>query len=403
MRRFFVAGLVLTVLFGPIVSAAPLLAFAEPAPEVTVALGSTAVEGRGWEAGTPLTVTLRGPKGGVRAVCTSTPMDVEFSSGPIPGYFACSWGSGILFSPTAIPAPEPTLDSNPIRPGDTLTIDQGPASVTSAPLGEVALRHINVTADTVSGQVPARNRDVFVRISPSGFYEPPPPEFEAYGRAARDGSFTLDLSAQGDINRFDSVVAGYVAGVFRVVRSSAVPGLRAAIGSNTLSLTGYPGKRYMVRLFAPSGRQKAVAAVTVGGGLAATAANRQIALGRFFGGYTPFSFVSSSGQPINVRTGDTIQVRGWNSFSCRVPKLVPGFDGDSTFVDTVPNSLVLLGASSPSYGFSTVGMTDANGLFLYSTPPDMLPLAPGDMAFASVRHRGNIFSAQRYLAPVERR
>ena len=381
--------------FAPLLAAALATALALPpaaaafeagAPEVMVRLRQNYMEGRYWTNGTPLTATLRNRAGEFKGQCTVTPSTWNQGYGSLPGSWGCNF-SYALPAAGSLPLPK-------IRPGDTISIEQGAVTETSPHLGDVAITEIHSRLDTVSGVTTPAKRTSFIRVHPNGrptltgWVNDPP--FERTGKIAGDGSFTLDVSGIGELRRGDYAYAGYVTGVFRVVTDVRVPNLDIRLGQPNFWFNGQEGAAYTLELIDRTGQVisemtetryvKAAAAPAAVGAPPVSQSSR-------------FSFLRPDGRPIPIRTGHTIRVIGMGGFTLTVPRLQVEFLDTGLAVDTVRNHLFEATGWAPGFGQGGYGETDATGHGVLA-----LPFAPMQ-AWARINFGGNWITTERIKTP----
>lgn len=362
---------------------------AKAQPSVLVRLGSTYVEGRNWPTGETLTATLRNRQGEIKGRCATTPGSC------FDGYesYAC-WGCGFDQGVAAGSSPTPR-----IKAGDTISIEQGGVTTTSARLADVAVTDVNTRADTVSGLTTPPRKQSFVRIQPGGYLtaagwvnEPP---YEVTGKIAADGGFTVDTTGTGNLRRRDWGYAGYVAGVFRVVRQFEVPSLQVSLGEPGFWFSGLPGAEYTLQLLDRSGRVKSEMQLHLDYDSMRRLQAREtaVATSRAYGDL--FAFLGSYGRRIRIREGYKIRVRGPGGFTLAVPRLRIDFLELALGVRTRGNQPYEANAWLPGLWYGWSGQTDAAGVDTHDLP--VSPLS----AWARVVVNGCSVETNRIRTPAE--
>ena len=390
MRRRL--GVVLGIALAVLIVA--VTAQAQVPPRVRVFLGSPYIEGQGWGNALDVKATLRGPAGEVKGACwVRTWTD---------GGFSCSWGQGGPFSLGLLP---PAAN----EPGDEVTVEHEGSTYASGPLADLRLENLDPVADRVTGSVVPRREKVritglrYSRLTPAGYR--PAPAYVKVAVTDAAGAFDVDLTAEGNPIRNDTVFVGAVQGRFEVGTFGSFPGLDIQKDSNYGYLSGVPGTTHAVRLHGPGGVLKGETEVALGAGLflSAGVARQQVAKAEISRGAAgAFSFEDGAGRPVRILEGDVIAVGGPGAFTFRVPKLSPGMGGSRFAVRTLPNRPIylsgrILTSSTSSLYYDQYGKTDAAGLYQYDATPTAI--TPYSSCRFTTTIDGNYVSTSRTLAP----
>jgi hypothetical protein len=277
------------------------------------------------------------------------------------------------------------------QPGDTVTVEQGPTSVTSHPLRKVLLTGIDVASDKVTGEIHPRAKRAFVSVWPEGKLTPTGWEYrhilEADAMTFFDGTFSIDLTAAGGLRRWDMVFAGYEDGIFRVGRGAAVPGIGLGKDDSLVTLVGFPDTRYTLQLANSHGDIKGRAPM-----------RPHLFGGWWWGGWwgnNVISFTDAEGRPVPIREGDLIRVIGKEGFTYRVPKFDAEIGATSATITTLPGRAFYSWVNSHSptdpnnwWGWGGYGQTDGTGVGTIDFSPPW-PFQIGARLGAEMQDRGN--------------
>jgi hypothetical protein len=286
--------------------------------------------------GAPVTVTLRAPGGDVKAIVPTEADDQ--------GAFDARLG-GLL------PGVAVTIEA-----GDMVEIAFVAGDPLAVPVPALVAR-ADPDADTVSGKTKP-GAEIHVRVL-SDASAP-----ERIVTADGDGNFTARFAGPYDLRRPANGTATVQASGSAIFFTSwAAVQVNAQIGSASLTASGPPGRAYTVRLIAPDGK---VVATSTGTTYDFPDLADIVILGALQG-FFPVTFTDSTGTPVAVRSGDTLDVvAGDDTARLAIPRLegVVFVEDDILAGRTTPDTSVGITVESLTGARVTVDATsDAQGVF----------------------------------------